>query len=121
MIAALRMDQYNYPDDTYFTYQLIGTYKFNDKHMVRALTSKANRGAFMADIHADLNAGGTRYVGSKDIILPTWFSMKLVPETKSQLVTNRFGIVLHGNQRFHRDWSLINWILISLLATARLP
>lgn len=82
IISALRMDKYQYPDETYFTYQFIGTYKINDNHIVRALTSKANRGSFMADIHANLQTGSTIYEGSKDISLPVMTSYEVGTRNK---------------------------------------
>lgn len=56
LIAALRMDKYDIPDKTYLTYQLIGTYSFNDRNVIRAVYSRANRGPFIVDSHADLNS-----------------------------------------------------------------
>lgn len=53
LIGAIRLDSYNYPDDEYFSYQMVGTYNFNDKHLLRAVYSRANRGAFMGDTYAD--------------------------------------------------------------------
>lgn len=52
-IAALRADQYDKPDDVYFSYQLVGSYKINDKHLLRAVYSRANRGAFIGSVYAN--------------------------------------------------------------------
>lgn len=70
IIAALRADKYNYPDDIYTSYQFIITQKLNENHIFRALTSRANRGSFMADIHTNLTTGGMLLVGNPDIKLP---------------------------------------------------
>ena len=53
LIAALRADKYNYPNKTYFTYQFISTYDLNDRNVIRAVYSRANRGPFVVDMHAD--------------------------------------------------------------------
>lgn len=55
LIAALRMDKYNYPDETYFTYQFISTYNINENNLIRGVYSRANRGPFIVDTHADYN------------------------------------------------------------------
>lgn len=82
-IAALRNDHYNVPDDTYLTYQLVGTYSFNESQMVRALYSKANRGPFMMDSYADYSEGNgitspyIQYLGSEDLNLPVMNMMEV--------------------------------------------
>jgi iron complex outermembrane receptor protein len=53
LIAALRQDHYNKPNDSYLTYQFVTSYKINDKNLVRAVVSRANRGPFMADMYSD--------------------------------------------------------------------
>lgn len=77
LIAALRMDHYNKPDDAYFTYQLIGTYKPNDKNLLRASFAKANRGPVMVDFYTNYNEGSAadgqwiQYLGNDHLKLPT--------------------------------------------------
>jgi len=76
-IAALRMDHYNKPDDAYFTYQFISTYKPNDKNLLRASFSKANRGPVMVDFYTNYNEGSlesgqlVQYLGNDNLNLPT--------------------------------------------------
>jgi iron complex outermembrane receptor protein len=53
LIAALRAEKYNYPNKTYFTYQFIASYNFNENNLLRAVYSRANRGPFVVDMHAD--------------------------------------------------------------------
>lgn len=53
LIAAVRGDKYNSPDDTYFTYQFISTYSINENNLLRGVYSRANRGPFMADNYSD--------------------------------------------------------------------
>ncbi|MDZ7606294.1 MAG: TonB-dependent receptor [Cyclobacteriaceae bacterium] len=76
-IAAVRNDSYNVPDDNYLTYQFISTYSFNDKHLVRAVYSKANRGPFMIDSYSNYGFGSgaptsprIEYTGSESLNLP---------------------------------------------------
>ncbi len=53
LVAALRLDKYNYPDKKYLSYQFVGSYKINDKHLIRGVYSRANRGSFMANTYID--------------------------------------------------------------------
>ncbi|MEL7005207.1 MAG: TonB-dependent receptor plug domain-containing protein, partial [Bacteroidota bacterium] len=48
-IGALRLDKYNIPDDSYLSYQLMGTYKANDNVLFRAVHAKSNSGSFNAN------------------------------------------------------------------------
>lgn len=77
LIAALRVDKYNYPDETYFTYQFISTYNINENNLVRAVYSRANRGPFIVDTHADYN----------------WKIVK-----NSALMPNNYTLIWSGNQ-----------------------
>jgi len=92
LIAALRMDHYNYPDDAYFTYQFIGTYKPNDKNIFRASYSKANRGPVMVDFFVALQEGTpengqvTQYIGDSNMKLPTSNIMEV--GYRSKLMSN---------------------------------
>ncbi len=74
-IAALRMDHYNHPDDKYFTYQFIGTYSLNEKNILRANVSRANRGPFIMDLYSDYSQTFStgqilQFTGNEDIDLP---------------------------------------------------
>ncbi len=74
-IAALRMDHYNKPDDNYFTYQFLATYSVNDKNLLRANISRANRGPFIADLYSNysqsFSSGATiNFLGNENIDLP---------------------------------------------------
>lgn len=77
LIAALRMDHYNKPDDNYFTYQLIGTYKPNEKNLLRASYSKANRGPVIVDFYTNYEEGSpssgqlVQYLGNDHMNLAT--------------------------------------------------
>lgn len=53
LIAAVNADKYNKPDDWYASYQFIGSYKFNDNHLLRAVYSRSNRGSFIGDVNAN--------------------------------------------------------------------
>ena len=76
LIAAIRNDHYNVPNDDYLTYQFIGTYNLSENHMVRALYSKANRGPFMVDSYLDYSTGNgftspaIDYIGNDSLNLP---------------------------------------------------
>ncbi|OQX73101.1 MAG: hypothetical protein B6D64_14340 [Bacteroidetes bacterium 4484_276] len=55
LMAALRYDNYNKPDDPYLSYQFATSYKVSDKSMLRAVISRANQGPFMLDIYSNLD------------------------------------------------------------------
>jgi iron complex outermembrane receptor protein len=53
LIAALRGDNYEFIDDIYPSYQFVASYKINEDHIIRGLYSRANRSAFVGDLHAN--------------------------------------------------------------------
>jgi iron complex outermembrane receptor protein len=53
LIAALRADQYNNPNDMYFSWQFVAAYNLNSKHFIRGTYSRANRGSFMGNTYAN--------------------------------------------------------------------
>lgn len=77
LIAAVRNDHYNTPDEDYLTYQFVTTYDLSNKHMLRAVYSKANRGSFMIDSYSNYRFGNgatsplVEYRGSDALTLPT--------------------------------------------------
>ena len=54
LIAAVRGDKYNKPDDTYLSFQFAGSFKVDEKSLIRAVYSRANQGPFMLDTYTDL-------------------------------------------------------------------
>ena len=83
LIAALRMDKYNVPDDSYLSYQFISTYKLNDNQLFRAVYSKANRGPFMVDSYTNTDEGNgvtspyIQYLGNENLKLPIMHMFEL--------------------------------------------
>jgi iron complex outermembrane receptor protein len=74
LIAALRLDKYNYPDKMYVSYQFAANYKINDNNLVRLVYSRAYRGPNMYDIYNDqsLNIGVGQFAniqGNKNVNL----------------------------------------------------
>ena len=55
LIAAIRADKYSIPDTTYVTYQFVATYNLDENNLIRFVYSRANRGPFIVDSHADYN------------------------------------------------------------------
>jgi iron complex outermembrane receptor protein len=53
LIAAVRADKYNVPDDTYLTYQFISSFDINKTNVARVVYSRANRGPFIVDSYAN--------------------------------------------------------------------
>lgn len=52
-IAAVRLDDYNLPEQNYWSYQFISSYSVGEKSHFRMVYSRANRGPFMYDFHVD--------------------------------------------------------------------
>lgn len=69
LIAAVRGDKYNVPDDNYFSYQFVSSYKISDNHIIRAVCSKANRSAFIGNSYADFQnpLGNQGIVGMQNV------------------------------------------------------
>jgi len=53
LVAALRAEKYNYPDDIYASWQLVGSYKINDNNLVRAVYSRANQSSFLVNTYSN--------------------------------------------------------------------
>ncbi|MCW3808044.1 TonB-dependent receptor plug domain-containing protein [Plebeiibacterium marinum] len=53
LIAALRTEKYNHPDDFYTSWQFVGSYKLNDNHIFRAVYSRANQSSFLVNAHSN--------------------------------------------------------------------
>lgn len=49
LVAAGRVDKFNFPDKPYFSYQLAATFKPNEKNIFRVVNSKSNRAPFIVD------------------------------------------------------------------------
>jgi iron complex outermembrane receptor protein len=58
LVGGGRADMFNYPDKTYYSYQLAATYKFNDRNLIRLVQSKANRTPLIIDLFSNLNITG---------------------------------------------------------------
>lgn len=74
IVAAVRTDHYNFPDTSYFNYQLAATYKVNDNNIIRGVYSRANRGPFFMDIYTDVSENIDKalveYIGNRNLRLP---------------------------------------------------
>lgn len=53
LIGAVRQDWFQQPEISKTSFQAIGSYKINEKNLVRAVYSRAYRGPFMADTYTD--------------------------------------------------------------------
>ncbi len=53
LIAAVRLDLFNFPDGAYFSYQFAANYKLKNKHLFRAVFSRAKRSANIIFTYAD--------------------------------------------------------------------
>ncbi|WP_068472696.1 TonB-dependent receptor plug domain-containing protein [Saccharicrinis aurantiacus] len=53
LVAALRAEKYNHPDDIYASWQFIGSYKINDNNIIRAVYSRANQSSFIVNTYSN--------------------------------------------------------------------
>jgi iron complex outermembrane recepter protein len=53
LIGGVAANKFNYPDETYFSYQAAATYKISSKHIVRAVVSRAPRSSNIFDTYVD--------------------------------------------------------------------
>lgn len=79
-VAAIRMDDYDLPEQKYWSYQFISSYNINNKNNIRIVYSRANRGPFMYDYHVNHLSESTdingytiqqRYTPNKNLDLET--------------------------------------------------
>ena len=73
IVGALRGERYNLPDDLYLSYYLGATHKLNENHLVRLLTSRANKGPNFVDTYMDYAAfgGAFNFAGNRALNLTT--------------------------------------------------
>jgi iron complex outermembrane receptor protein len=55
LVAALRAEKYNNPDDVYPSWQFAATLPVNDKNMLRVVYSRANQSAFLLNSETNYN------------------------------------------------------------------
>ena len=53
IFAALRLDQFNFPDQPYLAYQFGGHFRLNEHNAVRLNIARANRAPNIIDVHVD--------------------------------------------------------------------
>jgi iron complex outermembrane recepter protein len=58
LLACGRLDKFNYPEKTYFSYQLAATYKPDEKNIIRVVHSKAYRAPLILDLFSNLDLTG---------------------------------------------------------------
>jgi len=111
LIAAIRADKYDIPDKTYLTYQFISTFNLNENNILRAVYSRANRGPFIVDSHADLTAASVPHVlslywsGNQNLKLPVMDMVEFGYRLKL------FGRMMIDLEAFHnttKDYSYFN-------------
>ncbi len=72
ILASVRIDKYNHPEDIYFSYNIATTFKPNDNNLFRFTASRANKGANILDTYIDFNfINFLVYSGNSDLKLMT--------------------------------------------------
>lgn len=69
LIFSTRMDRYNYPNDKYFSYHFVVSYKFFENLSLRVLHSKANRSPAFLNTYYSQNFGTATFTGNRDLDL----------------------------------------------------
>ncbi len=73
LMAAVRADKFQTPDELYVSYEFASTYKLNDKYLFRAVHARSNSGAFIANTFLDvqLNTSGNQLnvIGNQNLDL----------------------------------------------------
>jgi iron complex outermembrane recepter protein len=111
LIAAVRADKYDIPDKTYLTYQFISTFNLNENNLVRVVYSRANRGPFIVDSHADLTSQNVPHVlsllwsGNQNLKLPVMDMFEVGYRIK---LFNRMMIDLEAFHNKTKDYSYFN-------------
>ncbi|MBO7144638.1 MAG: TonB-dependent receptor plug domain-containing protein [Salinivirgaceae bacterium] len=86
LIGGLRAEKFSVSDKVYLPLQVVASYNFNDKHMIRGVISSANRGPFTVDTYSNYtwNREGVRpmplkmhFDGNKDQYQATMTMMEL--------------------------------------------
>jgi iron complex outermembrane receptor protein len=80
LLAAARMDKFNYPSKLYWSWEFAATYKITDKHILRIVESRANQCPLILNNYYNLSiafynpvlgAGTVQLFGNKDLQLLT--------------------------------------------------
>jgi iron complex outermembrane receptor protein len=98
LVAGGRADKFNYPDKTYFSYQLAATYKINDRHLVRVVHSKANRAPLIIDLFSNLDL--TAVLPTNQIFLLEIRGNKNIKLLSSNLFEAGYRLQLTDNIKF---------------------
>ncbi len=90
LIAALRIDDYNYPDDRYPSWQFSANWKPDESSMLRAVYSRAHRAPFFLNTFMDFELNNS-FKGNKDLDLVV---MDMVEFGFRQVVSESFHLDL---------------------------
>ncbi len=80
LTGGIRMDKFTHPGKWFTSYQTAGSYKFNDKNLVRVVFSKAYRSPFIFDTYVDFK--------SQSPLAPGMFSEFVVVGNKNLALLN---------------------------------
>jgi len=69
LVAALRGDKYSAPEKIYPSYQLAAIKNLGANHLIRAVVSKANRAAFLADIYFYMDIPLPPFIGNSMLLI----------------------------------------------------
>ncbi len=90
LVAALRADNYDVPDDSYFSYQFATSYKIDDNNLLRLVYSRANQGPIILDNYTSM------------IIDPGFYRFELYGNENLNLVTS--DMFEFGTRNKLTDW-----------------
>ncbi|MBC7886876.1 MAG: TonB-dependent receptor [Ferruginibacter sp.] len=71
VVAGLAFNKFNFPDTSYISYQLASTYKLNERHLLRAVYSRAPRSATIYETYVDQRLVYTQ-IGNRKFMMVTF-------------------------------------------------
>ena len=78
LIGGLRAEKFNVNDDVYLPFQFVASYNLNNKHMIRGVVSRANRGPFMVESYSN-------YLWDREGVRPMPLKMKFSGNKEQKL------------------------------------
>ncbi len=78
LIGGLRAEKFNVNDDIYLPFQFVASYNLNNKHMIRGVVSRANRGPFMVESYSN-------YLWDREGVRPMPLKMKFSGNKEQKL------------------------------------
>lgn len=100
LVAAVATNTFNYPNETYLSYEFAATYNISKKHLVRAVYSRTPRSASIYDTYVDQTVPGYFPISNKK-----YFMLRLEGNKDIDLLTVDMWEVGYRGQ-IAKDWNI---------------